>query len=445
MESELDNLRIAWGYFVERAELDHLLHMIEGMWALQESKGWYRAAIELADDALTVLDQAQPSPELAAEEMALRMSLARAMMAVRGYGVEVEAAFKRALEISKTAGTPSQRFPVLRALATYYMGTGRMELCRDYGAQLLELGESAGDDSMLIEGHYVYGVGSTFTGDFETGIPHLERAIVLHDPQMHDASRFRLGPNTGVVARTALGLVSWQRGFLEQAVRYLGDAFDVAKAIGRPYSLAYALHHNALLALYRGRFEEAIQWSDQQAQVAEINDYPVWGTLALVNRGVALTCLGETEDGLAMSEAAVDLYHGLTAPPVFWPQLLALRALAHGLAGKPETGLELIEEAITIVGPDDLNSAELLVLKGDLLSQLGNSEGAMEKFSLAARLADAGGLNLFALQALTRLVRLQRQQAVSPDRSDELAALYGRFTEGLGEQDLVAARQLLDG
>ena len=57
-----------------------------------------------------------------------------------------------------------------------------------------------------------------------------------------------------------------------------------------------------------------------------------------------------------MSEQGIELYHGLTAPPVFWPDLLRLRALVHNIAGQSERALELIDEALTIGGPDDLTN-----------------------------------------------------------------------------------------
>ena len=155
LEPELGNLRTAWDYWVERDGVEQVFEMIEGMWALHESRGRYRAAIDLANDGIGMLDRVEPTPKVAAEQLALRMSLARAMMAVRGYGPETEDAYKNAMAASETVGTPEQRFPVLRALATYYMGIAQFPSVVELGRQLIELGEQAGDDSMLIEGHYV--------------------------------------------------------------------------------------------------------------------------------------------------------------------------------------------------------------------------------------------------------------------------------------------------
>ena len=53
------------------------------------------------------------------------------------------------------------------------------------------------------------------------------------------------------------------------------------------------------------------------------------------------------------------------------------------------------------------------------------------------------GQRLPELIALTRLVGLHRQTGRARDRTDELAALYATFTEGLDEHPLVEARELL--
>lgn len=62
----------------------------------------------------------------------------------------------------------------------------------------------------------------------------------------------------------------------------------------------------------------------------------------------------------------------------------------------------------------------------------------------AAKDATGGGFHLTALQALTRLVNLRRRLGVDPDGTDELAAVYERFTDGFSEQDLFMAKALLN-
>jgi hypothetical protein len=66
-----------------------------------------------------------------------------------------------------------------------------------------------------------------------------------------------------------------------------------------------------------------------------------------------------------------------------------------------------------------------------------------EEYLAGIREAGEGGLHLVELQGRTRLVGLRRELGRSPDGSEELAALYATFTEGLDEHDLVMATEVL--
>jgi predicted ATPase/class 3 adenylate cyclase len=445
LASEIGNLRTAWRFWVRQGDLEQLFNLLDGLWALHEANGWYHAAIELATDTLEVLATAEPSPELAAEELTLRTSVARAIMAVRGYGIEVEEAFRRVLEMSETTGTPAQRVPVLRALGTYFMSISEFAKAAEVGSQLLEIGEQEDDESIRIEGHYVFGAATSFGGDLDRGLPHLDRAIELHNPRVHGSTRFRLGPNTGVVARVASGLIRWQCGALDQAVTSVTEALAIAREIDHPFSISYALYHYGFLALIRGRFDDCMQTARELAEVAEENDYVVWSTLATVLEGVSWTALGEAEEGLTMAETGIELYQGLTTPPIFWPLILLLRAIVHAYAGLPDRALTLIDEAITLSGSTYAISPEFKVYKGDFIrmTQQPDLTAAEDAYLTAVKDAKLAGLLLIELEAMTRLVTLRREMGTTPDGTEELASLYESFTEGADEHALIAAREVL--
>jgi predicted ATPase/class 3 adenylate cyclase len=442
LAATIGNLRTAWRYWVEAADLERIFSLIDSLWALHDAKGWYQAAIQLAQDALGVL--LSSSEERTAEELTLRTSLARALMAVQGYTVEVERAFADVLALADEAGGTEHRFPVVRALASYRMNTADFARAAELGAELLEMAESESDDAIRIDGHYVFGAATAFSGDFETGLSHLERALDLFDPTRHGSGRFRLGVNVGVAAATAQGMLMWMGGSLERGVTRLGEALDTARRLDHPYSLAYALWHNGLLSVFRMRFEDAAAYAAELAAVAEERDYLVWSTLAKVLEGVALTGMGRTEEGFALTERGMDLYQGLTTPPVFWPSMLALRATVHALSGQPDKGLELVDEALGIVGSDDPTSADFWTTRGDILQMLPGREPAEIEAAYGEAIAAAapGGL-LAELRARTRLVVLRRATGAPDDGGEALRALYERFEEGLEEVDLQIAAEVI--
>ncbi|MEX0796667.1 MAG: adenylate/guanylate cyclase domain-containing protein [Acidimicrobiia bacterium] len=442
LASEIGNLRTAWRFWVDQGEVEELFNLIDGLWALHEARGWYHAAIELASDTLHVLG-AHPSPERAADELIIRTSLARALMAVRGWGPEVEEAFKQVLEMADTTGTIAQRYPVLRALWVFHMNIAQFDQSLEIAGELLGMAEE--DETLRADAEYLFGAASAFCGRLEEGLAHLDKSIELFDPSS-GSSRYRMGTSIGVTARVASGILLWQCGSVERGAGRVSAALAVARQLDHPFSVAWALYHNGFLALSRYRFEECIQFADELARVSDENDYLLWRTLSTVLEGFSRTAMGEIEIGMSKLEAAIDLYQGLSAPPIFWPLILSLRAAALAMTGQPESALSLIEEAIEIEGgADQSKSPNFWTFKGDFhtMTSPPDLEAAAAAYSRAVDLARAAGFDLFELQALTRSVALRRKTGESPDGSDELAKLYGSFTEGFEEHDLLAAKELL--
>jgi tetratricopeptide (TPR) repeat protein len=438
IDLELENLSTAWRHRVEQADAEQIVDLVDAYWAIHEARGRYRAAIEVASDALGLLDESHPEAALT-----IRTARARAIMAVRGYTEEVEAEFRDLLEMSEGSATPTALFPVHRALATYYISTANFEKAAEYGRQMIELGEADNDPAVLLEGHFVYGSATAFSGKLDEGMSHIDRCIELHDPSQTHSNRFRLGPSTGVTARIASGLILRQYGKLDEAVRRVEDGLTVSEAMGHPFSVAFALHHNGYLAYVRSRFEECIQFARRLREVADENDYVVWQTLATVFEGAATSHLGDVERGLEMTEIGVHLYQGTIAPPVFWPQLLAVRALVHGLAGQVDRARELSTEAITLGSPEVAVSPELHLVRAAVLRMAGSLDEAARAYHEVSEVAATLGLRLPQLQALTGLVEIRRELEIGPDGSEDLRRVLGTFDQGLDEHDLVSAREVL--
>lgn len=449
--SQLDvdngNLRSAWAYWVENGDLENLYLLLDGLWALLEAKGWYHTAIDLAGDLLELISTKEPSPEQVAEEMTLRTSLARALMAVYGWGPEVEETFQRiASAQAETEASAVQRLPVLRALSTYYLNLMQYEKTAEIGRQMIDLARAEGDEVMEIEGLVVTGASTLFAGNLADGLTLLDGAIARFDPTRHAPGRYRLGPSSAVVAGFTAGLMRWWIGELSRARAQVTAAMDLARVIDHPYSLAYALYHYGFFSFLSHSYDRARECASDLAALAHHHEYRVWGALAEVLDGVALTALGDTTEGFSKTETGVVLYQGLNTPPVFWPLVLGLRAFATLATGDTERALELVDQAIDLVGgPSSGANPEFGIIRGDILAARREPAraDAAQAYRTAADSAGAVGLELTRLQALTRLVSLQRTGGTPGDATGELATVYGTFTDGLDELDLAIARDLL--
>ncbi|MDJ0961752.1 MAG: adenylate/guanylate cyclase domain-containing protein [Acidimicrobiia bacterium] len=443
LEVDLDNLRSSWEFWNAAADETRLARMFGALWDLHVARGWYHGAIELAEDRLAVLDQTEPTAERDAAELTLRVRQARALMAVHGYNLEVERAFSRALELTEAVGTAEDRVPVLRALASYYLQMGDPPRSMAIGQELLEMGTTIGDEAVEIEAHSVLG-NTLLYFDAAACLDHLGIVIERYDPSAHGRTRFRLGPDTGVVARIGSAMMLWETGRLDSAVAMADDALEFAASIDHPYSLAWVLYHRGFLGVARGRFEEVLATSRQLAEVSDEHDFALWRTLATVLEGVALTATGDGERGVALTEQGVELYQGLAPPPIFWPLVLGLRADVHAMAGNLPASLELVDEGIGIWEEFGLLPPDFAIRRSDLLLAMDGSIVEAERFLEDGIAAASGlGMRLPELRARTKLVRLRRARGAEDDGASELASLLGSFTEGGDEADVIAAKDVL--
>ena len=80
--------------------------------------------VDLTADLLNVLASTPSTPERAQQEIMLQISLARALLAIKGCTPEVEEAYTGALDLCQGQGEIPQLFPVLRGLASFYVYVG---------------------------------------------------------------------------------------------------------------------------------------------------------------------------------------------------------------------------------------------------------------------------------------------------------------------------------
>jgi predicted ATPase len=448
IESDIENLRTAWRYWVAEVDFEQLRKLTDCLWLLYDVRGWYDATVDLITDLLNVLASTPSTPERAQQEIMLQTSLARALLSIKGYMPEVEQAYTRALELSQAVGEIPQLFPVLRGLSSFYSYVTDFEKSARMGEQILSLAERQDDASMRAEGHLVLGYNLGFLGRLSLGLDHLEKAIANYDPDQRRSFGFRFGNNPGVTCFTTSALFLWMLGFPDRALKRADDAVALANRLNHPFSMAYALFHTGLLHLWR-REAELVQARAQAAlEIAEKHEFHIWRAVATCLQGAALAGMDRAEEGLMRIKQGIDRYEELKTPPVFWPMLLLIRAVACGQAGRPEEGLNLLDQAIEIFGQgsEDFLLAELCRLKGDLLLALSpeNLAEAEPWFQRALEIAQKREARMLELRAAISLSRLWQGQGKAADGRRLLSDAYGRLTEGFTTVDLKEAKALLE-
>jgi predicted ATPase/class 3 adenylate cyclase len=447
LSADIENVKTAWRYWVREKDLDQLSKFVDSLWTFYDMRGWYHATVELTNDLLSVLSSTPSTPERVQQEIILRTSLARALLAIKGYTPEVEEAYTHALALCQEEGDVPQLFPVLRGLSSYYVYLGEFEKAAQMGERILRLAERHNDVAMLVEGHLVFGYNLAFYKNLNEGLEHLEKAIAYFDPDKTRTQRFRIGNNPGVVAFNISAFFLWMLGFPDRALARANDAITLAKKLEQPYSMAYALFHAGMLHHWLRMPERVEECAGAVLEIAEEQEYPVWKAVGTCLRGAALAGMGKPEEGLTLGRIGMDLYQVLNTPPVFWTLILYLQAEIYNRTGKPEQGLSLVDQI-----PDNLNSGsgkmllpEFFRLKGDLLlAHNPNNAGEAELwFQQALEVARELQANMLELRVALSLCRLWREQGKDEQGKQLLNSILGKFTEGFTTADLLEAKELL--
>lgn len=448
--AEVENLRIAWRHWVAEGDLEQLDKLADSLLILNDARGWYLDTVVLTTDMLAVLAATSTSPERISQEIALRTSLARALLATNGFTPEVEDAFASAVELFERGTDVRQQFSVLRGLASLYEFRAEFDKAARLGREILDLAERERDPRMLIDGHLVVGSTLMFISDLQGGLDHFDRAIALFPEVPLRARSARVGNDPRVACLTTSAFTLWLLGYPDRAVDRVNAALALALELDHPFTSAYARFHAGLLHLWRREPDLAHERAVSLLEMADEHDFQIWTAAGSSLLGAAQVGLGRYEEGLANVRGGMDLYQGLRSPPVFWPMLLFLDAGASHRAGRFAAGLAPIDAAIEFMSPGAGTTLlpELYILKGDLLTALGAKDdsgapGAEYWYRLAFDRAHDLEARMSQLRAAIRLCRLGRDRAQAEPDVGMLAIVYGTFTEGFATADLLDAHDLL--
>ena len=152
-------------------------------------------------------------------------------------------------------------------------------------------------------------------------------------------------------------------------------------------------------------------------------------------------------EGIALLKAGITDWEA-SGGKVHSPNLKAFLAEAMALTGDLDHALHLIDEIIAQVerpGWEELQHyAEILRLKGWMLSLKGDPDGAERNFLASLDWARRQQAKMWELRTSTSLARLWQSQGKRQDAYELLAPVYGWFTEGFDTKDLQEAKALLD-
>src|SRR5262252_8314124 len=388
-----------------------------------------------------------PSPERVRKELDFYLALGPATTATEGDAApETLRVFSHARELLGDGGSLKEQITVL--WGTYLAHNMRAEhvAASEIARQCLTLATRHDHPGMLALGHRFMGQTLSYMGAFVEARHHLERTITLctANPETISAYR-RYGTDDHVMALGFLSSILLVLGYPEQCAAASRQAVSRARAMGLPYTTANALAQTALLGTIGCHREAAAAVADELLAHSVEHGLRWLKDRARFSQGALLAQSGDLEQGIELMHQAIA---GDKASSALNRHTLYLGLLASAQAsfGKPDVGLDLLDEAIqtVVVTNERLFEAELHRLRGEILLTLGKRPEAEIALHRALTIADQQQAHWWELRAAISLAKHWQNEHKFTEAYGVLCPVYSWFSEGFGMADLNYAKVLLD-
>jgi predicted ATPase len=237
-------------------------------------------------------------------------------------------------------------------------------------------------------------------------------------------------------------------GWPDRALEAGHQAVDLARKLGHPFNLCWALTGGSGALIYRREPEPLIRRANEAIDIARAQCMPVvenvrvpiWQSPALLELGQLEECVHQLRSGL---QAWRQIGGNLLAP-----FCLGVLADALGRMGRVKEALGVIDEGVAEVEArgERCHEAELHRIKGELMFKQGRRlhREAEACFRKSITVALEQNTRSWELRAVTSFARLLADEGKRTEAHDLLEPIYNWFTEGLDTADLKDAKTLLN-
>jgi len=278
---------------------------------------------------------------------------------------------------------------------------------------------------------------------------HIETMLHLYVTSVHRFHIIRFGYDQQVLAHNTLAAILWLQGSPDQAVRVVERNIDYARSLDHELSLCNALGQSACpMALFVGDLAAAERYVAMLLDHSARYALPAWHASGRCFDGILRIKQGNVADGLNVLRIGLDEL-SKTRFETRYLVFLAQLAEASSRVGEIAIGRAAIDQALEQCRRNEelWYLPELLRLKGEILLREGASDAiaaAEAQFLQSLDWARRQEVLSWELRTSTSLARLWRSQGRLGDAREQLASVYGKFTEGFETTDLRTAKQLLD-
>jgi class 3 adenylate cyclase/tetratricopeptide (TPR) repeat protein len=393
------------------------------------------------------LTQSQASSaERVRKELDFYLALGPAMAATEGYATpETLRVFSHARDLLGDGGTLTEQMTVLWGVYLAHAMRAELIAAREVAQQCLALADEHEHPGISALGHRFMGQTLVMIGAFVDARSHLERTLDLCAANQETITSYRrFGADDEVTALSSLSRTLWILGHPEQAAAAARQSLARARGMGLAFTTAFALDGEALLGALGGDLQRAAAHADEAMAHSIEHSFPDFEQRARFIQGALLAQGGDPQHGIdLMRNAIAAVEHTNRSRRTLY---LGHFASAHASLGRPEVGLELLDEAIRTAESTNERffEAELYRLRGEMLFTLRRRGEAEAGLRRALTIAQQQRARLWELRAASSLARLWRDEGKSLEAYSLLQPVYSWFAEGFDTASLKDAKALLD-
>ncbi|WP_415235488.1 adenylate/guanylate cyclase domain-containing protein [Sneathiella sp.] len=362
-------------------------------------------------------------------ELGIRLALGASLLAIHGWSAsDVKENYDKAATLGKKVGTVHQRVAASHGLANVFFLNGKINDARTLADQELETAIEQNDQTLLMGGHRSVGMCGFFAGDFRYAADHLSQAISLYDRKLHSVQAFDQGTDPNVIAVSVRSWANWFLGKNGEANKQMKEAVAFADRLNHPFSTAYAKSIASSVCQTDQNYQQAQEYASEAREIAAEFSFPYWLGWASIIFGWSIAALGDCDKGLKILRDGQAMYESTGALQIK-PYSFTLEAEIHGWAGRYESGLELLQQALVENSETDVSfyQAETLRLMSKFTHFI-NPGSAQVKEYLNKAMAVARQQNALALEQRT-LINAAYTNAIPKENiaklTSEIEAHYG--------------------
>ena len=383
-------------------------------------------------------------------ELGLRVGLGTTRMARFGWAHEAVAeAMEPAVELAGRFGDSDALCSLLWGLWVHFQTRAEFPRAWHWLARLEDLSADAPGSDLAIVKDMSVGCQHFWEADYARALFHTDRLAAVYDRDRHSRITRLTNHDPLVFSQHWAGsLADWIAGYPDRSVERMEEALTLARRIGHPFNLVFALTAGVTALYYLGRGEALLACNDEAAEVAAREALGPFSEHVniLQWRGAAMLLRGDPEEAYRLVKTGNDFWlaSGGRICTAMFRSWIAEALVALSRFSEARTLNESNIAHCRQTG-DRYMEPECLRLRGAFLAAAGADPTEVEaSFREAIRVAEEHGAQSWRLRAATSLADLLVDRERRSEAEAVLAPALEYIEGGSSTCDVRLAHGLLE-